>query len=327
MYLHGSVGTLPDIHERQKSIEKNIDPNLALEASLGAGLVNPHPLPSIKRKKKKLKLKHQFENEDRGYYSNIDPNIEAMKIVQERSNDNSMIKNGLALAKLKDPNFVRNHHKLDGTYSSKTPNAFAGYGTRNDTDMDGGYGATPGVGYGTTPSMGYGNGSNGILPQHMYKSNQQIPTLNNSMQMNSGTKGPSGNQSQMTNRNKYPQPLSTMKKKFDDPFMPRSFATLDPYKDGVPRKPKYNPASLNRSSQPSFIKNSPGHAYFPAEEIPKLTGKPSKLDVMSGYTPDRNPITPTVLPKPDRNHITPTVLPRLDESALMRQRKQDEGTR
>ena len=81
-----------------------------------------------------------------------------------------MVKSKLHLAKLKDPNFVRNVHKLDGTYSSKTPNAFAGYQTHEQDITPHGYYASPGGG--TTK-----------LPPHMYKSNQAIPTLNNSMPM------------------------------------------------------------------------------------------------------------------------------------------------
>lgn len=43
-------------------------------------------MPNLPKKKKKVKLKSkrmQQNGDDPGYYSNIDPNIEAMKIVQE----------------------------------------------------------------------------------------------------------------------------------------------------------------------------------------------------------------------------------------------------
>ena len=53
----------------------------------------------------------------------------------------------------------------------------------------------------------------------------------------------------MTNRNKNnSKALSAMKKRGEDPFVPRSFATLDPYKDGMPKGKGYNAGSLNGRS-------------------------------------------------------------------------------
>lgn len=73
--------------------------NSSLEDSIGEGLQdgnlpnmpNFHHLPK-KKKKIKLKNKRLQSNDDTGYYSNIDPNIEAMKIVQEQSRGVSYVK-------------------------------------------------------------------------------------------------------------------------------------------------------------------------------------------------------------------------------------------
>lgn len=104
----------------------------------------------------------------------------------------------------------------------------------------------------------------------MYKSNQMMPTIKDSIPNLKVSQIKNLSQSALKGIN---PPLSTMKRNYNDPFIPRQFATLNPYRDGIPRKPQYKPNPLvHKSSQPNFMKNSPGQAYFPADEIPKVTG-------------------------------------------------------
>lgn len=56
-------------------------------------------------------------------------------------------------------------------------------------------------------------------PQIHVKSHQAIPTLKNKGVEN------------------FPLTLSALKRNRDDPYLPRNFATLDPYRDQIPRKP------------------------------------------------------------------------------------------